>query len=563
MPEYPEIKNEETAAEQSIQPNPFLPGYKPHIPEKKEHKPLNKIEKIFIAVFFVLSFILVDFALFHGFHLGFTVAYVLLFAGATVFLWNKEKRPSVFALLCGIISLAGSVTFALYCNTLVNAFMLILVAGLFTIYCLGISSGFNHENGGFRLLIDVFLGAAIEPFGNISDAAGALKATLKTERRNTSVLKGILLSLPVLIIIIPLLISGDAAFEGLISSLGENIGIYLLEIALSVPVFIFGYSFMYGKRNGLNKKSAKAFEMNGKTISVSSCVSFLSVISATYLVYLFSQLAYFFSAFNGILPEGYTRGTSMFARRGFYEMFAVCVINVVIVSVISLLVKKNEKGKNPIPVKILSLFVSLFSVLLIVVAMVKMKLNIETYGFTRNRLLVSVFMIMMLIIIAFFIAHIFMPKIRYMQPIIIICSVMFVVLSFANIDNITYTYNAKAHLNGTIEEFDVYNINDYEPAEEYLVKAIKDGVLAPASKDMLAEDVYYSDEYEVDVTKCRVTAVKSDIRSFCLEKEKSKKIVTEYFSSLTPGDKLWFEQLFANVVYDGEDETFSGEEYDW
>ena len=192
-----------------------------------------------------------------------------------------------------------------------------------------------------------------------------------------------------------------------------------------------------------------------------------------------------------------------------------------------------------------------------------MKLNIETYGFTRNRLLVSVFMIMMLIIIAFFIAHIFMPKIRYMQPIIIICSVMFIALSFANIDNITYTYNAKAHLNGTIEEFDVYNINDYEPAEEYLVKAINDGVLAPASKNMLAEDVYYSDEYEVDVTKCMVTAVKSDIRSFCLEKEKSKKIVTEYFASLTPGDKLWFEQLFANVVYDGKDETFSGEDYDW
>ena len=140
---------------------------------------------------------------------------------------------------------------------------------------------------------------------------------------------------------------------------------------------------------------------------------------------------------------------------------------------------------------------------------------------------------------------------------------MFVALSFANIDNITYKYNAKAHLNGTIEEFDVYNINDYEPAEEYLVKAINDGVLAPASKNMLAEDVYYSDEFEVDVTKCMVTAVKSDIRSFCLEKEKSKKIVTEYFASLTPGDKLWFEQLFANVVYDSEDETFSGEEYDW
>ena len=97
----------------------------------------------------------------------------------------------------------------------------------------------------------------------------------------------------------------------------------------------------------------------------------------------------------------------------------------------------------------------------------------------------------------------------------------------------------------------------------WTVKAIKDGVLAPASKNMLAEDVYYSDEYEVDVTKCMVTAVKSDIRSFCLEKEKSKKIVTEYFASLTPGDKLWFEQLFANVVYDGKDETFSGEDYDW
>ena len=549
MPEYPEIKQENApvSSDGDSQPNPYLPGYKPYVPPKKEYKALSVKEKIFTAVFFSLSFVLIDFAFFHGSHLGFTIAYFLLFAAASVFLWNKEKKPSVFSILCGIVSLAGSVTFALYCNTFINVIMAALIVGLFTLYCIGISCGFNNPQGSFRVLFDLFLGAVTEPLTNIPDFTGALKATLKTDRKNTSVFKGILLALPVLVIIIPLLISGDAAFEGLVSSVGENIGVYLIEIVLTVPLFFFGYSYMYGKKNALNVRQAKAAAGGGK-LPASGCVSFLSVISATYLVYLFSQLAYFFSAFNGILPDGYTKGTSMFARRGFYEMFAVCAINVVLISVINLLVKKNESGKSPVPVKLMSLFISLFSVLLIVIAMVKMKLNIDTYGFTRNRLLVSVFMIMMFIVITFFIIHIFAPKISYMQPIIIICSVMFVALSFANIDKFTYEYNMKAYKNGTIEEFDAYNIDALQPPEEFLVKVLKDGTMTGVT-ELLANEVYYSEDYDVDTYKCKVTAEKTDFRAYCHEKEKAKKLVVEYFASLTDEKKETFRKYFNEYEY--------------
>ena len=245
----------------------------------------------------------------------------------------------------------------------------------------------------------------------------------------------------------------------------------------------------------------------------------------------------------------------MFARRGFYEMFAVCVINIVIISIITAFVKKNSKGKVPLAVKLLSLFVSLFSVLLIVVAMVKMKLNIDTYGFTRNRLLVSVFMVMMFIILVFFIIRIFVPNVRYMQAIIIICSLIFVAMSFANIDKFTYEYNLKAFQNNTIDEYDIDNVLSLQPSEEYLVRIIKDGEMKEeAQKYLLSEIKYTPDKYMLDFNNYELTLEKTDIRAYCFEKEKAKRMVKDYFDSLSPKEK----RAFVNM----KDAYFEEPEYD-
>lgn len=543
-------------------PTAYQPTY--GLPPKKTYSPLAKKDNLFVFLFLAAAFIFVDFALFHGFHLGFTIAYAVIFVLATVYLWDKNGSPNVFSLACGAVSLVGAATFALYSNEFMNVIMVLLIAGMFTLYCLGISNSYSHQIGNFKMLIDLFTGALIEPFENLGDIVGSLKAGADKSKKNLSALFGVLVAIPVLVVIVPLLISSDAAFENLIGVIAKNIGQYLLELAIAIVVTPLLFSFFYGKRKKINANHQSVGHFK-RRIPVSGSVSFLSVISFTYLVYLFSQLAYFFSAFGGLLPEGYTRSASAFARRGFYEMFAICAINVVIISAVSMLTKR-KKGKVSAGIKVLSLFISLFSVLMIITAIQKMKLNITTYGFTRNRLLVFVFMLMTLVVICFFILHIFVPKLSYMQPIILICSVMFVALSFMNIDAFTFEQNYQAYQKGTLEKMDLYTISTLNNSDLYYVRLAEknDEKLSHKAVVKLIED-YFDNDYMENPYQLKDGAVtvkeqekKRDFRSWCRDDRLSETAVLDYYNSLSADGKKAFDDTAEKLVrgsYDSSEDV--------
>ena len=543
--------------QQGAQPQPI--AYAPAM--KKVYKPFSKQDNAFIFLFLIASFLFIDFALFKGFHLGFTISYFVIFVISSIYIWKKDRRPSVFSLLCGMISLVGAVSFALFSNVMVNIIMFFLVCGLFTLYCLGISGSFRRKQGNFKLLFDLVEGALLYPFANLSDVFGSFKAGEGNVKKHAGGIIGILLALPVLFVIVPLLISSDAAFEGLVSSIAKNIGLYLFELALAVLLMPYLFSFAFGKKEQLNKTERGKAKSMPRKLPISGCVSFLCMISLTYLVYLFSQLAYFFSAFKGFLPDGYVHTASEFARRGFFEMFTICVINVLIVSVVSAFSKRNARGKTSAGIKALSLFISLFSILLIATAMQKMKLNISTYGFTVNRLLVSVFMIMMLVVIVFFILHIFLPKFNYMQPIIIICSCIFVAISFADINMLTAEYNMKAYNSGTIEKLDVEAISDLGDASvKYLIVLSKsdDTKIAHEAQVELGEKILRDDEKHIKYTDNKLMLVTSDFRSYCRVSAQAWRSLRNYYDSLESDDNfVTILNMFDQYDYDPCVDCFS------
>lgn len=542
-------------------PYQYNKNYNPniYIPKKKDYEPFEKKDNTFLFVLFAVLFLFFDFAVFTSFGLGFTITYFLLFIVSTVYLFEKGNKPDAFSLICGVLSLAGAVSFTLYCNDFINTIMFFLIAGLFTLYCLGISGSYMRSRGNFKLLFDLVFSAVIHPLENMSAVIGGIKAGNKKNKKKYSVVFGILLAVPVLAVIIPLLIKSDAAFEALIKAIAKNIGQYLAQIGLAAIVTPFFFSYFYGKRKKLNADKNSELFTPKRVFPVSGSVSFLSVISVTYLVYLFSQLAYFFSAFKGILPEGYKASASEFARRGFYEMFAICAINVIIISVIGMLTKR-ENGKTSASVKCLSLFISLFSILLLATAIQKMKLNITTYGFTRNRLLVFTFMIMMLVVIAFFIVHIFAPKVNYMQPIIIICSVIFLALSFANIDNVTYKYNFKAYESGNLKKVDMYTVSKLCPSETYYIEFAKNDKTDEAHKAItrMIEETFVNKRYMTELEEednkdgyrikdGKITKKNKDFRYFNVAEMQSEKKVKDYFNSLSQSEKTAFEDTYKKL----------------
>lgn len=443
------------------QPVYYYPPVAP-APKKEPHKPLNKKDFVFMALIFVSAFLLISLGLWGGFALGFTISYIVFFVVSSVYLF---KKFNLFSFICGLMSVAGSITFALYDDEFVGFFMFLLIVGLYVIYAIGISDNFNHKKGSFKMIFDSVLACFRNPFMSFGAIVGGTVQAAKQSKKNFGVLIGIIVAIPFIVVIVPLLSSSDAAFEGLLSNIGENLFIFVVQLILTVIIAPYLFAFVFEKNKSLYKKNGVNKSKSHK-LPASACVSFLSVISLIYVVYLFSQLAYFFSAFEGILPKDYHYTASEFARRGFYEMFVICVINVVIISLSMMFAKKKN-----IAIKLLSCFISLFSILLIVISMQKMKLNISIYGLSKNRIMVSVFMLMLMIVIAFFILHIFAPKISYMQPIIIICSLIFLVLGFCNIDARICEYNIKAYESGEIDDLDInsmyYDLSD--SATPYIV----------------------------------------------------------------------------------------------
>lgn len=157
-------------------------------------------------------------------------------------------------------------------------------------------------------------------------------------------------------------------------------------------------------------------------------LTFLGLMSVVYFIYMFSQTAYFFSAFSGILPEGYTFTFADYARRGFFETEAIAFINLAIMSLFLLLTQRGNSGKLNGVLKGFMTFISAFTVLLIATAVSKMAMYINIYSLTRLRLFTTVFMLATAAVIVAFAVYIYKSHLHSMKYAVLISLVLFTAL---------------------------------------------------------------------------------------------------------------------------------------
>ena len=114
----------------------------------------------------------------------------------------------------------------------------------------------------------------------------------------------------------------------------------------------------------------------------------LMTVSACYGLFMALQAQYLFSAFVGIRPETYTYAE--YARKGFFELCLVAVVNLAVLLMANLFTKtKREESRW---LRCLNLLLSVLTLLLISTAMSKMILYISAYGLTEKRITTMVFM---------------------------------------------------------------------------------------------------------------------------------------------------------------------------
>lgn len=426
------------------------------------------------------------FGLFGGMALGYTLSV----AAMLLLLWiyfAKGGHLSVLTAVSGALALSLGAVFLCTSNGSVRFFAVVVGFLLTLVCCHGIAVG---KTAGNRQTVGIFYNAAAS-MGTIGIGVKSLFSHENGEKKAVGkALVGLLCALPVLMVVLPLLLASDDAFRGMMDSLfSDAVGTILktvFGIGLVFPLIGYGFSLRHRDAKTLGESKFGGIE----NVYV---ISFLSAISLCYLLYLFSQLAYFFSAFRGFLPEGDIT-VAQYARKGFFEMCAIAVINLVIVFA-ALLLSKKKNGKVCHGTKALATFIALFTLIIIATAISKMVLYIGSFGMTVLRLTTSAFMVFLAVVFIAVILRIYLRRINIVKTALLTAGVILVVLGVVNVNAVCARYNYDAYRNGTLKEIDVAAM--YELGDEgvpYLTRlaADTDPTVAQQALVCLAHDYWYN-----------------------------------------------------------------------
>lgn len=255
-------------------------------------------------------------------------------------------------------------------------------------------------------------------------------------------------------------------------------------------------------------------------------VAFLSVLGLCYLFYLFSQLSYFFKAFGGFLPQGFT--AAAYARRGFFEMCFIALLNNLVLFLFVLLVQKKN-GRPPVAMRLLSYFIGLFSLFMIAAALAKMALYISRFGTTVLRIGTSTFAVLLAVVTVAVLLRCRLPRVQVLKVFLSTAAVLLCVLGLGNLNGFVAQYNFNAYQTGALKTVDVAALAELGDAGvPYLIALTSDSneETALLAHNFLAD--YLAENFET--AKSGLSPKRRPAGSFSLVRGKAEKQAKEYIA---------------------------------
>lgn len=255
---------------------------------------------------------------------------------------------------------------------------------------------------------------------------------------------GLLLSLPLLLIVIRLLSSADAQFNRLVSGLPDLFEqVNLLEgtfRTIVVLLYTFGFfGFLQVLKNRLEPVNIPQWNGKPRFWDPVIVTTLLIMINAVYVLFVAIQFQYFFS---GTLQSTFT--FAEYARRGFFELMAVTMINLTVL--IGTLSFSKETGKA------MKLFINIMLTLLVAVsgvmlvsAFIRLSLYESAYGFTLARVLPHSFMIFLGVIFTYTLVKIWIERLSLIRFYLISSLLFYTLLNMVNIDQFIVDQNLQRY----------------------------------------------------------------------------------------------------------------------
>lgn len=289
---------------------------------------------------------------------------------------------------------------------LLNLILIICLLNLSLLHQLHRTRDWDVQNYLGKMFGMLFFGIASigMPF---MDGMNFLKRTrLFRNDKTRSIFVGVLISMPLLWIVISLLAKADMIFGAIIE---ELIGrIFSVELVAVVMMVLFGFFSCYCILCGAAAQTGRE-EKSRKKGASSIAATVILLVTLLYLVFCALQLMYLFN--NGLfaLPEGYT--FAEYARRGFFELLAVAVLNVGLILIAAAYFEESTLLRSLLTLMTACTYIMICS------AAYRMLLYIGAYHLTFLRL----FVLLTLVIISFVLAGVILTVYRRSFPLFHYC----------------------------------------------------------------------------------------------------------------------------------------------
>lgn len=369
---------------------------------------------------------------------------VLLFTIPIIWITTKLLKGNIKnkkALLISIPIIVLSSTYFIFDNLTFYLINIVLVPILYLIMVIWAISDFQIKSIIYKIILMIF-----EPLNYIGDV---IRAVLKEfnpkekdeqigeKKEKNNIFKAVCFTGTIALIVIGLLCSADNEFAKIFSTIFKDINIFNVSeltgriIIIIIAFFYFAGFFMnmLDKENGL-----KEFEKDEKTEKKESYTirMMITVLNLVYLVFCFTQIKVLFTEQNIKYSE--------FARKGFFQLMIVSLIN------IAMILKANNKNlketeKQEKYKKTMCIVMVIFTLIIIISAFARMTLYQQNYGYTRLRILVDYTLITEIILLIPTIIYILKNKIDLIKTYFVIIITMYCLVNFINIDKIIMKNN--------------------------------------------------------------------------------------------------------------------------
>lgn len=218
-----------------------------------------------------------------------------------------------------------------------------------------------------------------------------------------TVLLGVLIAIPLLLIFGRLLSSADSQFAASMDAFLNFFKFFKLEEFW--PQFFLVLFFFWGiagalyfmlSRSHRQEKLKPDQALIPPFLANTAALVALALVCVMFLVFIVGQWAYFFGGATNITADGHNY--SSYARSGFYELMAAASIAAIVHYVFSSITKRETKAQS-VSFSVVAALLLVLVGLMLVSAFQRLVLYEFVYGFTRDRLVAHVFMIFLAVLL--------------------------------------------------------------------------------------------------------------------------------------------------------------------